>query len=144
VLRAGGTVGTATWAQERDTSPAAYNVWDKTLTEGGAPPITAARVDTGLDSAEAIAELLGATGFTPTRVWIEALNHQWTPDTYFQHAEGLGLNRVRLDVLDEQARAETLNRARVRLSSLEPEDLLWSGDVVCAVATRTNAVAAGR
>ena len=115
-------------------SPAAYNVWDEALTEGGAPPVPGGRVDTGLDSPDAMEALLSATGFAPARVWIEPLTHQWTPDTYFQLATGSGMNRQRLDVLDEGARAETLDVARSRLSSLEPEDLVWSGDVVCAVA----------
>ena len=136
VLRAGGTVGTCTWAQSRDISPPAYAVWDTTLTEAGAPPVAGGRVDTGLDSPDAIRNLLSAKAFAPTRVWIEPLRHQWTPETYFQLATGSGMNRLRLEVLDEQARAETLDLAHRRLSLLEPEDLVWSGDVVCAVATR--------
>ena len=136
VLRVGGVVGTVTWTVSRDLSPAAYGVWDKTLTEAGAPPVSGARVDTGLDSTDAIDHLLSATGFAPVRVWVEALSHQWTAETYFQLATGSGMNRVRLDVLDEPTRAATLDLARTRLSSLEPKDLLWSGDVICAVATR--------
>jgi hypothetical protein len=61
-------------------------------------------------------------------------SHQWTPDTYFQLATGSGTNRLRLDVLYERTRADTLDLARSRPSSLEPKDLVWSGDVVCAVA----------
>ena len=133
VLRLGGRIGTATWAQSRGISPAAYSVWDKTLTEAGAPPVAERRVDTGLDSAGAIESLLSDSRFSPTRVWIEPLRHQWTPETYFQLATGSGMNRLRLDVLDERTRADTLDLARSRLSSLEPEHLVWSGDVVCAV-----------
>ena len=46
------------------------------------------------------------------------------------------MNRFRLDALDEKTRADTLDLARTRLASLEAKDLLWSGDVICAVATR--------
>ena len=136
VLRDGGVVGTATWAQSGDVSPAAYNVWDATLTEGGAPPVAGGRVDAGLDRTDAIEDLLSTTGFATTRVWIESLRHQWTADTYLQLATGSGMNRHRLDVLDEQSRTATLDVARRRLSSLKPNDLLWSGDVICAVASR--------
>jgi hypothetical protein len=98
--------------------------------------VSGGRVDTGLDSADAIENLLSATGFATTRVWIEALRHQWTPDAYFRLATGSGMNRHRLDALDEQSRAATLDLAWRRLSALEPQDLLRSGDVICAVATR--------
>jgi SAM-dependent methyltransferase len=135
-LRVGGRVGTATWAQSHEPSPAAYTVWSDTLTEAGAPPVSGGRVDTRLDSEDAIERLLSATGFTPTRVWIESLSRQWTPAAYLDLATGSGMNRVRLDALDERTRANTLELARNRLSSLPPEDLFWSGDVVCAAAAR--------
>jgi len=136
VLHVGGVVGTATWAQSNAITPAAYGIWDRTLTEGGAPPVPEGRVDAGLDSADAIESLLSAAGFATTRVWLEALSHQWTPDAYFRLATGSGMNRQRLDVLDDQARAATLDLARRRIAALTPSDLVWSGKVVCAVATK--------
>lgn len=135
VLRPGGTVGTATWAASSEVSPPAYAVWDAALTEGGAPPISGGRVDSGLDSPGAMRDLLADNDFVPTKIWVEKLSQQWTADTYFQLATGSGMNRVRLDVLDDQARTSTLELAHQRLASLAPEELLWSGDVVCAVAT---------
>jgi SAM-dependent methyltransferase len=138
VLRAGGKIGTATWAASEMT-PRAYEVWDRTLTDAGAPPIEGGRVDAGLDSPSEIRSLLTEAGFTPTRVWVEHLRHQWTPDTYFQLATGSGLNRRRLDVLDEATRVDAIELARMRLSGLEAPDLVWSGGVVCAVATATSA-----
>ena len=136
VLRAGGTVGTVTWANE-STLPA-YTVWDRILTDAGALPPTARRVDTGLDSPQAMIDILGAAGFHTTRIWTETLRHEWTPDTYWQLATGSGLNRLRLDALDDQTRAETLTRARQRLAALQPSDFAWSGEVVCAVACKSR------
>lgn len=133
-LRDGGRVGTVTWASE--ASMAAFRVWDRTLTEAGAAPLPPRRVDTGLDSPEAVASTLTDAGLTPRKVWTESLAHQWTADTYWELAAGAGVNRLRLDALDEPARATTLARARERLEALDPADLAWHGEVVCAIATR--------
>ncbi|TML87951.1 MAG: class I SAM-dependent methyltransferase [Actinobacteria bacterium] len=134
VLRSGGTIGTVTWKSEATLPVDA--IWTETLTEAGAPPLPPRRVDTGLDSADAVTDLLTDTGFQPRRIWLERLQHQWTADTYWQLVTGSGLNRLRLDVLDDPVRAETLTRAQQRLASLAPDDFAWSGEVVCAVATR--------
>jgi ubiquinone/menaquinone biosynthesis C-methylase UbiE len=134
VLRPGGKVGTVTWASE-STLPA-YTVWDQTLSDAGALPLTPRRVDTDLDSPEAMSGMLRAAGFGPTRVWTETLSHQWTPDTYWQLATGSGLNRLRLERLDDEMRADTLTVARQRLAALQPRDFAWTGTVVCSVATR--------
>jgi hypothetical protein len=83
-----------------------------------------------------MAETLTAAGLHPAKIWLEPLSHQWTPDTYWQMATGSGLNRVRLDALDEDVRAATLGRARQRLEALDPTDLAWAGQVVCAIAAR--------
>jgi len=134
VLRSGGTLGTVTWSSEATVG--AFTIWDTTLTEAGAPGLAPRRVDAGLDSSDAIAATLTAAGFHPRRIWVEPLEHQWTPETYWQLATGSGLNRLRLEVLDEAVRAETLERARQRLEALDPEKYAWQGEVVCAVATR--------
>jgi trans-aconitate methyltransferase len=134
ILRVGGTVGTVTWATE-STLPA-YAVWDQTLTDAGAMQLTPRRVDTGLDSPDAISDMLRAAGFQPIRLWTETLSHQWTPDTYWQLATGSGLNRLRLDTLDEETRTDTLTVARQRLAALQPPDFAWTGTVICSVATK--------
>jgi ubiquinone/menaquinone biosynthesis C-methylase UbiE len=134
VLRAGATLGTVTWSSE--STMGAFAVWDGTLTEAGAPALPPRRVDTGLDSRDSIAETLTAAGLHPTKVWLEPLSHQWTPDTYWQMATGSGLNRVRLDALDDDVRAAALGRARQRLEALDPTDFAWAGQVVCAIAAR--------
>jgi SAM-dependent methyltransferase len=132
VLRVHGAIGTVTW--KSDATLPVDTVWTQTLTDAGAPPLPARRVDTGLDSVDAIDDILTRTGFLATRIWIEPLCHQWTPDTYWQLVTGSGLNRLRLEALDDQTRADTLVRARERLDQLEPSDFAWSGEVVCATA----------
>jgi ubiquinone/menaquinone biosynthesis C-methylase UbiE len=134
VLRSGGRVGTVTWSTE--STMRAFTVWDSTLTEAGAPGLTARRVDAGLDNCDAVTQTLARAGLNPERVWLEPLRRQWTLDTYWQMATGSGLNRLRLDQLDYAARADTLTRARRRLQNLEAADFAWRGEVVCAVATR--------
>jgi SAM-dependent methyltransferase len=134
VLRDDGLVGTVTWAKE--ASLPAYTVWDETLTAAGARALAPRRVDTGLDSPDAMRDLLVAGGFRPTRLWTQSLDHQWTPETYWRLATGSGLNRLRLAALDEQTRADTLRSARRRLAELPPADFAWSGEVVCAVGRR--------
>ena len=133
MLRPRGTVGTVTWANE--SALPAYSAWDRTLTEAGAPALTTRRVDTGLDSPRAIEAMLSAAGLQPMRIWTEALSHQWTQESYCQLATGSGLNRLRLEALDEPTRAKTVALARKRLDELEAKDFAWSGVVVCAVAS---------
>jgi SAM-dependent methyltransferase len=134
ILRAGGTIGTVTWATE--STPPAYTVVDQTLRAAGAPAPALRRVDTGLDTPQAMADTLTADGFQPTRVWSQSLSHQWTPDTYWRLATGSGVNRLRLEALDERTRAQALARIRQGLDGLEPDDLAWCGEVVCAVAAK--------
>lgn len=132
VLRDGGTIGTVTW--KREASIPVDAIWTETLTDAGAPPLPPRRVDTGLNSIDAIDNLLNTAGFRPRRVWTEPLEHQWTFDSYWQLVTGSGINRLRLEPLDEATRTETLIRARRRLAARPAHDFAWSGEVVCAVA----------
>lgn len=133
VLTRGGRVGTATWAQ--DGLMEADKVWDETLTGAGAPPLLARRVDTGLDSQDAISELLARAGLRPARIWLEPLCHQWDLPAYYAFAAGSGRNRQRLQQLEAEQRGEVLDRALNRLRGLESDAFAWSGEAICAVAT---------
>jgi SAM-dependent methyltransferase len=133
VLTSGGRVGTVTWA--RDASIEADAVWDETLTEAGAPPLPASRVDIGLDNEEAIAGLLAGAGLRPTRIWREPLCHRWDSATYYRFATGVGRNKQRLRQLDARRRGEVLDRALKRLRALDPGAFAWSGEAICAAAT---------
>ena len=142
VLTSGGRVGTATWAQ--DDSMEADAVWDRTLSEVGAPPLPARRVDAGLDSPGAIDRLLTGAGLSPTRIWPEQLRHQWAPSTYYRFATGSGRNKQRLQQLGAGVRSEVLQRARTRLGALDPDAFAWSGEVICAVASLPHQAGNGR
>ena len=133
VLTPGGRVGTATWA--RDDPMEADTVWDETLTEAGAPPLPASRVDAGLDSQEAIGGLLAGAGLRPARIWREPLCHQWELPAYYALATGYGRNRQRLRQFDAWQRRVVLDRALKRLGALDPDAFEWRGEVICAVAT---------
>jgi SAM-dependent methyltransferase len=133
VLTRGGRVGTATWA--RDDPMEADEVWEETLTEAGAPPLPVRRVDAGLDSQEAIGQLLARAGLRPTRIWLQPLHHQWDPSAYSQYATGSGRTKQRLQQFDAGQRGEALDRALNRLRALDPDAFAWTGEVVCAVAT---------
>ena len=136
VLRPGGRVATVTWA--RDAAEGAQKLWDKALAEAGAPGLRLRRSDVGLDSAEAVGELLRSAGFIPTRVWTEGLSKQWDPESFFALATGAGPSRQRLAGLDAGARSSLLERFREDLAHLRPEDFRWEGEVICAVAVKDH------
>lgn len=134
VLTAGGVVGTVTWV--RDDLIEAYQEWDAILNHAGAPPLAVMRVDTGLDSPEAIDAHLANVGLRTAKIWVEDLQHHWDPPTYWQLATGSGVNKLRLQQLDPTARADVLDRARRRLFDLPSDAFNWTGKVLCAVATK--------
>ena len=136
VLRPGGRVATVTWA--RDAAEGAQKLWDKALSEAGAPGLRLRRSDVGLDSAEAVDELLRSAGFSPSRVWLEGLSKQWDPESFFALATGAGPSRQRLAGLDAGARSSLLERFREDLAHLRPEDFRWEGEVICAVAVKDH------
>lgn len=134
VLRLGGKIATVTWAWER--AEAAQKLWDEALTDSGAPPLRPRRSDVGLDSVEAVGELVQSAGFTPTRVWTEGLSKQWDPESFFALATGSGPSRQRLAELDPAVLTSMLEQVRTRFDRLAPEDFRWEGEVVCAVAVK--------
>jgi SAM-dependent methyltransferase len=132
VLTRGGRVGTATWAQDGSTEADA--VWNEMLTEAGAPSLPARRVDTGLDSSEAIHGLLTGAGLSPARIWRHPLRHEWEPSAYYRFATGSGRSQQRLQQLDTETRRTVLRQLRQRLRELDPRAFAWRGEVICAVA----------
>lgn len=134
VLRDGGHAGSVTWAFEEPI--AAFPVWDAALTAAGAPPIPSRGVHEGLDTPDAIDDLYRRGGLRPRRIWRYPLRHQWTAETYLGLATGSGMNRIRLRSLDADARAAVLEEVRERFAPLPREDFVWSGEVICAVATK--------
>jgi len=137
VLRPGGRVATVTWAWEH--AETAQKLWDEALAESGAAPLRLRRSDVGLDSLEAVEELVRSAGFTPARVWAEGLSKQWEPESFFALATGSGPSRQRLAGLDDGARTSLLERFQESLARLRPEDFRWEGEVICAVAVKDGA-----
>ncbi len=104
----------------------------------------ARRVDAGLDRPAAMEALLRPAGLRPDRIWTERLRHQWNRSSFWELASSWGANRARLSRLDATTRARVLARAHSRLGQLTPQDYLWEGEIICAVATRAPATAQNR
>jgi SAM-dependent methyltransferase len=134
VLRPGGRVGTITWAWERASHADAF--WDQILNHAGVPPSPLRRVDAGLDRPHAIEALLHSAGLRPQHIWCQRLHHQWDRSSFWELATGSGTTRIRLNRVDAATRADVLARARSGLDQLAPQDFLWEGEIICAVAER--------
>jgi SAM-dependent methyltransferase len=134
VLRPSGRVGAITWAWER--GPQANTVWDQILADAGVPPAPLRRSDAGLDRPDTVEGLLRSAGLRPERIWCERLHHQWDRSSFWELASGSGANRFRLGLLGPVARAGVLARVHSGLGRLTPDDYLWEGEIICAVATK--------
>ena len=134
VLRAGGQVGTVTWASER--MPQAADVWNQVLERHNVPTLPEHGNDEGLDSEEAMGALIARTGLEPVAVWIEPIDYTFKRDAFWRLRTGYGLSRARLDAVDSSTRMEVLAEARQRLSGLERSDYRFQGEVVCSVSRR--------
>ena len=134
ILRPGGRVGTVTWT--REGSVVASAVFERMLTEAGAPAPPLRRVDAGLNSAEAIEATLGGAGVAVDKVWLVGLHRQWDPEAHWRLLTGGGVNRSRLAALDKRTRDDALAEAKRRLAELPADGFSWWGEVVCAVASK--------
>jgi SAM-dependent methyltransferase len=136
VLRAGGVVGTVTWAQE--SAPKAARVWDDTLTEFDVPTLPDHGNHTGLDTEERVGALLRGNGFVPDRIWYEPVGATFTPDTYVRLRSETGYNRARLTTLDSETRTAVMTEARARFGLLDPADFVFKGSVICGIGTKSK------
>jgi len=134
VLRPGGRAGTITWAWER--APRASAVWNQILADAAVPQGPLRQANTGLDRPDALTATLRSAGLRPQRIWPERLHRQWDRSSFLELASGGAANRVRLSLVDAATRRDALARLRLGLERLAPEDLLWEGEVICAVASR--------
>lgn len=137
VLRPSGRVGTVTWAWERGAR--AQALWDEVLADAGVPPAPRRSLDAGLDRPDAIEGLLRTAGLQPQRVWLQRLRCAWDKTSFWERSIGAGVNRVRLSLVDSATHSEVLSRLRRGLNDLAPEDFIWEGEVICAVAKKTMA-----
>lgn len=135
VLRPGGMAGTATWGAER--WPAADDIWDRELTRAGAATYTLPAVQNRscCDSEPKVRKLLHAAGFKSVRTWQERLVYRWPAPSHFEY-QMLVTSRARLESLGTPARAECLRRIRRRLADAAEDDYVYTGEVICAVASK--------
>ena len=138
VLKPGGSVGTVTWGAER--IPMASAIWDEELEGAGAHYLELPATDNRAccDDAEKVTALFEQTGFSVTRVWSETIEYRWRPEDYFDY-QMRSTSRLRLLSLDHGDREACLRRIRRRLSGSDDEQYVYSGDVVMAIARKTDA-----
>ncbi len=134
VLRAGGQVGTLTWAGELESK--ATHIWSECLDAHGAigpDPATEARHDQ-VDTPEKLEALLRGAGFTAPRSWEDELVCTLDAEHLLRLRTSLGSSKPRFDSLTPEARAACLADARRRMNLLGPDDFIARGRVVHAVA----------
>lgn len=134
VLRAGGRLGTVTWASE--SQPRAATVWTEALDDLGVPTLPAHGNDTGLDTENAIGELVHSAGLFPIRTWRQAVEHTFTGNGFCAMRTGCGCNRARLALLDQPTYDRVLAEVRRRLKPLQPSDYTFRGEVICSVSEK--------
>jgi SAM-dependent methyltransferase len=94
VLRRRGSVGMTTWAEEPATP--ANQIWDDELGVAGAwDPRPQATQDALMNAPEKVRDLLDAAGFTPGRVWIERVEHQWSVPRFMGLRTGFGITQTK-------------------------------------------------
>ena len=135
VLRAGGAVGTATWALEEP--PSANSIWDDELQAVGARATDLPATDNraSCNSVEKVAALFERAGFVERDVWTESIEHLWPADDHFEwHLRST--SRVRLQSLEPADRAVCLNRVRARLRGADGSGYRFRGEVILATAVK--------
>ena len=133
-VRRGGQVGTVTFAVEH--RPRAAQVWDEALTELDVAALPAHGNHAGLDSPDAIRELLGHAELTPTRLWTVDIEHAFTATTYWQLRADGGSYAARMAGLDRERIGRVEQELRRRLEPLTASDYVFSGTVVCSISEK--------
>ena len=78
------------------------------------------------------------TGFVVIRVWSESIEYRWRREDYFDY-QTRSTSRLRLLSLDEGVREACLGRIRKRLSGADENEYVYTGDVVMAMARKSDA-----
>jgi hypothetical protein len=89
------------------------------------------------DNLEKVTALLVLSGFIITRVWSESIEYRWRPEDYFDY-QWRSASRLRLLSLGETDREVCLQRIRKRLSGLDDEQYVYSGEVLMATARKPD------
>jgi SAM-dependent methyltransferase len=133
VVRPGGTVGTATWAEEGEC--AAEGIWDEELEAAGAgtDPIGMPEYLELMDTPEKVEAVLTDAGLDPGPIWLDENVYRW-PRNDFLTFLSYGARRRRLHTLEEPARDEVMRRVRTRLDALDEDGWAYSFTIVLAIA----------
>jgi ubiquinone/menaquinone biosynthesis C-methylase UbiE len=136
VLRPGGVVGTATWAEDPETK--ASLVWEQELDAHGAwdPMPARPRRDEQMNTPEKVTTLFSLAELRPERVWIERFVYQWDLDGLSLMHSTFGKSKRKLESLDPSTRAAFLERVHERLLGLPPEAFIYRAAAVCGLACR--------
>ncbi len=136
VLRPGGAVGTATWAEDPETE--ASQVWEHELDAHGARDPVAARPrrDEPMNSPEKMRGLFAVAGLEPVRAWLERFEYHWDLDGLALMHTTFGRSKRKFESLDARSRAAFLERVHDRLLRLPPEAFVYRAAVVCGLACR--------
>ena len=136
VLRPGGVVGTATWAEDPETE--ASQAWEQELDAHGAwdPMPARPRRDDQMNTPEKMRALFSLAELRPERIWVERFVHQWDLDGLSLMHSTFGKTKRKLESLDPPTRAAFLERVHARLLRLPPEAFTYRAAVVCGLACR--------
>jgi ubiquinone/menaquinone biosynthesis C-methylase UbiE len=137
VLRHGGVVGTATWAEDPETE--ASRAWEQELDAHGAwdPMPARPRRDDRMNTPEKVSALFSLADLRPERIWVERFVHQWDLDGLSLMHSTFGKTKRKLESLDPPTRAAFLERVHARLLRLPPEAFIYRAAVVCGLACRS-------
>jgi ubiquinone/menaquinone biosynthesis C-methylase UbiE len=133
VLRAGGRVGTLTWAATLESK--ATRIWNECLEHHGAvapDPATQTRHE-DVDTPKKMTKLLDDAGFASIRSWAETLLSHIGADHLIRLRTSMGSCKPRFDSLDTRAQADCVAEARHRLKGLAPEDFMARGKIIHAL-----------
>jgi ubiquinone/menaquinone biosynthesis C-methylase UbiE len=134
VLRDGGSVGLATWGEDRPAP--ALGVWADELERHGAPAADPLLAQHELmDSPEKVAALLLEAGFQDPATEVLAWSDRPTLTEFVDRHAALGGTGRRMAFLDDKEQAAFLSDVRRRLESLTSQDFLDSSDVIVATAS---------
>lgn len=135
VLRSGGRIGCATWAEFEEWP--AMQVWHDELDDAGAA------ADEGLmsqhelvDTPEKLAMHLRDARFRDVVTWEDVLERRWDVDGFVGFATGMARPKRRLESLPPEARTRFLESATARISELPAGAFTSRSEVVFAIASR--------
>jgi len=136
VLRPGGVVGTATWADDPETE--ASRAWEQELDAHGAwdPMPARPRRDEQMNTPEKVSALFSLADLRLERVWVERFVHQWDLDGLSLMHRTFGKTKRKLESLNPPIRVAFLKRVHERLLCLRPEAFVYRAAVVCGMACR--------